>query len=353
MATTTIKGPRIAAIGTCVPSWRFDNLTDTTVFTKAEVRKVVGMAGVSARRMAGDYVCSSDLCVEAAELVLKSLQWERESIDALIMVTQTPDYLMPSTSCVIHDRLQLSDGCATFDVGLGCSGYTYGLWLAAMMLEAGGLQRILLLHGDTCSRFALESDRSVSLLFGDAGSATALESASSGTSENWCFMLHTDGTGYRDMIIEAGGFRDRFCNDSGKYYLSMNGANVFNFTIKRVPTLIKDTLGLAGISSEDIDYFIFHQSNQFIMRHLVKKAGLPHEKVPLTLKEFGNTGGPSIPLTITQGGLDRPGDRPLKMMLLGYGVGLSWCSALIDLGPDAILEHVELKNEQSVSLQRR
>ena len=122
----------------------------------------------------------------------------------------------------------------------------------------------------------------------------------------------------------------------------MNGANIFNFTIKRVPALIQDTHALSKTDIDDVDYYIFHQSNQFIIKHLVKKLKLPDDKVPMTLKEYGNTGGASIPLTITQGGLERPDDRPLKLMLLGYGVGLSWGSALIDIDPKTVLEHVEL-----------
>lgn len=347
MTVTSIKGARIAAIGTCVPSRRFDNLTETSEFPEDEVRKVVAMAGITSRRLADDSTCSSDLCTEAARKILDSLGWQKDSVDALIMVTQSPDYFLPSTSCIIHKHLQLSDECAAFDVGLGCSGYPYALWLAVMMLKSGGLQRVLVLHGDTSSRFADKSDRSVALLFGDSGSATALEAVDSSASKDWFFKLHTDGSGYQDMIIEGGGFRDRFCEDPQKHCVRMNGANVFNFTIKRIPSLIIDTLNLAKIDVEDVDYYIFHQSNQFIIKHLLKKLNLPSEKVPMTLKEFGNTGGASIPLTITLGELKRPVDRPLKMMLLGYGVGLSWGSALIDFGPSVIIEHIELSDERN------
>lgn len=207
MAATKIKGPRIAGIGTCVPAKRFDNLKDTTDFTPEEVRKVVAMAGVSSRHVADDSICSSDLCFKAAEGLLEQLAWERESVEALIMVTQSPDYFLPSTACLLQDRLRLPVTCAAFDVGLGCSGYTYGLWLASMMLESGGLHRILLLHGETPSRFAEKSDRSVSLLFGDAGSATALEAEDEGApSGEWAFLHYTDGDGYQDLIIEGGGF---------------------------------------------------------------------------------------------------------------------------------------------------
>jgi len=341
MAKVKIPAPRIAGISTCVPAHRFDNLKDTTEFSEDEVRKVVAMAGVSARHTADDSICSSDLCFAAAKALLEKLNWATDSIDALIMVTQTPDYFLPSTACVLHERLGLPDQCAAFDLGQGCSGYPYGLWMATMMLSCD-LNRVLLLHGETPSRFAAESDRSVSLLFGDAGSATALETAERETEDEWSFVLQTDGRGYNDLIIEGGGFRNRFCTEVEKNHVHMNGANIFNFTIKRVPPLISDTLELAGVTQEEMDYFVFHQSNRFIMKHLAQKMKLPAEKVPIILDEYGNAGGPSVPLTITRGKLERPVDRALKLILVGYGVGLSWASALVELEPKALLCHQEL-----------
>jgi 3-oxoacyl-[acyl-carrier-protein] synthase-3 len=355
MALVQTSGSRIAGICTSVPMSRFDNVADTVEFTETEVRKVTGLAGVSARRIAGDSVCSSDLCVQSSERLLQSLGWSPDSVDALIMVTQTPDYILPSTSCVIHKRLGLSDRCAAFDVGLGCSGYPYGLWLGAMMIQSGGgsggIRRVLVLHGETPTRFSDRADRSVSLLFGDAGSATALEATPAQT-KPWYFALHTDGRSYDSMIIESGGFRNRFDDNRRNHCVSMDGALIFNFTIKRVPALIEETLTGSGHSVADIDYFIFHQSNQFIMKHLCSKQSLPVEKVPLTLKDFGNTGGVSIPLTITRGELMRPRDKALRLMLLGYGVGLSWGSALLDLDSDAVLESLEYDNLNVASSQK-
>ena len=344
MAKCTIQGAKIKGIISAVPSRKFDNLKDASGFTEDEVRKVVGMAGVKSRRLAGESVCSSDLCQTAAESLLGKIGWERDSIDALIMVTQSPDYILPSTACLLQMKLRLPTTCAAFDVGLGCSGYPYGLYMGALMLSHGGIRRALLLHGETPARFADECDRSVSLLFGDAGSATALEMGGSESAGPWSFVLQTDGSGYEDLIIPGGGFRERFPDDKRRYCVSMNGANIFNFSIKRVPAVIQDTLDLAGLKKEDVDYYILHQSNQFIMRHLTKKLGIPEAKVPLTLADYGNTGGPSIPLTIAQGGLDRPAGRPLTLMLVGYGVGLSWGSALVRLEPDAALGHVEFDN---------
>jgi len=339
MAQVTLKAAHIAGIATAVPTRRSDNVRDTTAFPRVEVQRVTRMAGVAARHLADETTCSSDLCVAAARRLLSDIGWEAGSIDALIFVTQTPDYLLPSSACIMQSRLGLSDGCAAFDVGLGCSGYPYGLWLATMMLQTGGMRRVLLLHGETPARFASESDRSVSLLFGDAGSATALEAVP--TDAAWHFVLHTDGTGYKDLIIEGGGFRNRFPADPRLHAVTMHGENIFNFTLQRVPTLISDTLARSGLARDQIDYYIFHQSNQFIIRHLLQKVGLAPERVPVILKEYGNTGGPSIPLAMTQGGLARPDDHPLRLMLLGYGVGLSWGSAVVDLAPNARLSHIE------------
>jgi 3-oxoacyl-[acyl-carrier-protein] synthase-3 len=342
MALSVVGGVKIAAIGTCVPVRIFDNINETHQFPKDDVQKVVAMAGVRTRRIAGDAMTSGDLCRKAAEDVLKALAWEPASIEALIMVTQSPDYFLPSTACILQKDLGLSDECAAFDVGLGCSGYPYGLWLAAMMLTNGGLKRVLVLHGETPSRFSDQSDRSVSLLFGDNGSATAMEADDSPSTPKWFFKLHTDGMGYKDMIIEGGGFRNRFPEDPGKHFVRMNGASIFNFTIKRVPLLVEETLRHANVDSSAVDYFILHQSNQFIMKHLAKKTGIPLEKMPIILGEFGNTGGCSIPLAITQGALERAADHALKMLLIGYGVGLSWASVLLDLPANALLKHTEL-----------
>jgi 3-oxoacyl-[acyl-carrier-protein] synthase-3 len=207
------------------------------------------------------------------------------------------------------------------------------------MLRTGGLRRVLLLHGETPTRYTSEDDRAVSLLFGDAGSATALELDDH--EADAYFTLHTDGTGYDDLIVEAGGFRDRFSADRRAHYVKMNGANVFNFTIKAVPPLIEDTLRLAGRSIGDVDYYLFHQSNRFIINHLTASCGLPADRVPIVLDRFGNAGGPSLPLAITQGIGDQVGQRPLSLMLLGYGAGLSWGAALVSLGTGVVVRHVE------------
>ena len=342
VAITQTRAAVIRGIVSSVPPRKFDNLKDATAFEPKEVERVVNMAGVKTRYLADDSICSSDLCVAAARRLIESLQWAPESIDVLVFVTQTPDYLLPSTCCVAHGALGLKDTCASFDVGLGCSGYPYALWLAASLLQNRGIRRVLLLHGETPTRFSDHSDRAVALLFGDAGSATALESTDPSDERSWWFCLHTDGTGLNDLIIEGGGFRSRFPEDARSYFVKMDGAHIFNFTIRRIPPLIEDTLRASGVAREQIDYFIFHQSNQYIMRHLAATLKLPESKIPFIIGEYGSAGGPSVPLTITRGNLSRPSDRALQLLVLGYGVGLSWGSALIELPPEALLDHVSL-----------
>jgi len=335
MSQTTIEGFRIAGVATCVPPRVVDNLSDSLGFDAGEVRKVVAMAGVQQRRVVDAGVTSADLCFEAAERLLLRLGWERESITGLIFVTQSPDYFLPSTSCMLHQWLGLDDRCAAFDIGLGCSGYPYGLYLAAAMLRAGGHQRILMLHGETPSLFVSPEDHATTLLFGDAGSATALEVSSAGAGH---FCLHTDGSGYAGLIIRGGAFRDRQPADPRHLFLQMDGAGIFNFTLARVPPLIRDALALSGRSVQDIDAYVFHQSNRFIMKHLMKKCGLPEARVPLTIEDMGNCGGPSVAVTLTR---TEPAQRTAArtLMLLGYGVGLSWGAAVVDLDTEAQLLH--------------
>ncbi|HOY60813.1 MAG TPA: ketoacyl-ACP synthase III [Verrucomicrobiota bacterium] len=343
MAFISLPACRIRAVCSSVPERLFDNCAETTEFAPEEVDKVVKMAGVRTRHLASERTCSSDLCVAAARHVLDQLDWTPASVEALIFVTQTPDYLLPSTACLAQHRLGLTDTCAAFDVGLGCSGYPYGLWLAAMMLTGGGLSRILLLHGETPSRFAAKSDRAVALLFGDAGSATAIEAWPGSDGAQWWFSLHSDGSGWRDLILEGGGFRNRESDDPRFHCVAMDGAKIFNFTLKRVPSVVEETLRQSGNTPETVDYFIFHQSNLFIMRHLAKVLHIPEAKLPLTIQRFGSVGGPSVPLTLAQGGLERPLDRALRLLIVGYGVGLSWGTALVSLPPDALLDHLVVR----------
>ena len=335
MAFSTTTNFSVKGVATCVPPKRIDNTNDTEGMDPRELRKVVAMAGVEFRHVSDGTITATDLCRQASDDLLKSLDWDPETVDALILVTQTPDYFLPSSSCMIHKDLGFPTSTATFDVGLGCSGYPYGLWLGGMMLNSG-LKRVLVLHGETPSLNCHPDDHATFLLFGDAGSATAIERGDD--DEVAHFSLHTDGRGYGDLIIPGRGFRATYPEGARENFLHMDGPAIFAFSLKRVPAVIRETLEGANLTIDDIDRFVLHQSNRFIMMHLAKKCSVDTEKMPLILDRYGNTGGPSVPLAMTEG-MPREGRDREKIFSIGYGVGLSWSSAVFDLAPDAQLMH--------------
>jgi 3-oxoacyl-[acyl-carrier-protein] synthase III len=341
MAQTVVHYVALRGVSTCVTRGITGISDDQEDFSNEELQRIIKLSGVKERHLVGERICTSDLCEEAARRLLMRLEWPGESIDLLVFVSQTPDYFMPSTACILQHKLGLSVDCAAFDVNMGCSGFPYGLSIVSKMMQGTGIKRALLLVGETPSKICHVTDRSTRLIFGDAGSATALEVDS--TAGPMGFALHTDGGGKNDFIVRAGGFRDRFAAEEHNHYIEMNGPNIFAFTMQRVPSLAKDALSLAEWTTAEVDYFAFHQANAFIIEHLRKKVDLPKEKVPLVIDRFGNTGGCSVPLALTQGDLQRPSGRPLKLVLLAFGVGLSWASATLELEPSSLLFHTEVE----------
>lgn len=342
MASTRIAGVRLAGLASAVPSGIKTVADVAAVFGAEDAHKISESTGVRSRRIAADHLCTSDLCEAAAKELLKQLAWSTDSVEALIFVSQTPDYLLPATSCSLHDRLGLAKSCAALDINLGCSGYVYGLWIAAQMV-ASGLRRVLLLVGDTVSRIVSPQDRSAAPLFGDAGTATALEIDPD--SPPWFFELGTDGSGQQHLIIPAGGFRTprtadtalRTPREGGNVRsdedLFMDGAEIFAFSLREVPRLIKQVTNSAGWTMETINAVVMHQANQFMLQHLAKRMKLPAEKVVLTLEDFGNTSSASIPLAITHALADKLLTTQLHLVLAGFGVGLSWGAVALTCGP--------------------
>lgn len=338
------SGSRIAGVVACVPPRRIENEHFLDRFGD-KVHDVVKMTGVKTRHWVEDGVTTSDLCAAAAERMFDRLGWERASVDGLIFVSQTPDYRLPATSCILQDRLGLRTGILAFDVSLGCSGYPYSLWLAMMMIQTGAAKRILLAVGDTSSIMNDSEDRGTALLFGDAGTVTAVEATAPGADPAF-FILGTDGQGADNLIVAEGAFRKREATGklAGRQLdkLFMDGGEVFNFTLKAVPALVKDTLAAAGNQVEDYDMFLLHQANAFMIRHLAKKAKLPPEKVPINIDRYGNTSSATLPLLMTTDVADdlATGDRQVAMF--GFGVGYSWASASMRIGPLACCETVTL-----------
>lgn len=359
---------RLAGLASAVPENFMTTEDDAHIFGVEDAQKISQAIGVRRRPVVAGNMCASDLCLAAAEPLLESLNWERDSVDVLIFVSQTPDYILPATSCSLHGRLGLSTNCAAFDVNLGCSGYVYGLWLASQLL-AGGAQRVLLLAGDTISRLAAPQDRSVAPLFGDAGTATALEilpksdiESSQENSSEMVFELGTDGRGQKHLIVPAGAARQPLDDESrhrAKQHdgnvrsdadLYMNGAEIFTFTLREVPPLVANILQKANLDVQDVDAFVMHQANAFMLKHLAKRMKLPADKVVLALEEFGNTSCASIPLAMTHTLSEQLREKTLKLLLAGFGVGFSWGAATLSCGPLTVLDVISVPNSSDTAI---
>jgi 3-oxoacyl-[acyl-carrier-protein] synthase-3 len=342
--TAQTSGSRIAGVVSCLPSRRIENEDFLDRFGE-KVHEVVKMTGVRTRYWVEDGTTTSDLCAAAAERVLDRLGWERGSVDGIIFVSQTPDYRLPATSCVLQHRLGLRTGILAFDVSLGCSGYPYGLWMAMMMVQTGAAKRILLAVGDTSSIMNDADDRGTALLFGDAGTVTAIEVTVPDADPAW-FILGTDGQGADNLIVPGGAFRKREATGRLEGYpldkLFMDGGEVFNFTLKAVPSLIRDTMAAAGEDVEDYDMFLLHQANAFMIRHLAKKAKLPPEKVPINIDRYGNTSSATLPLLMTTDRADALMTGDCRVALFGFGVGYSWAAASMRIGPLRCCETISL-----------
>lgn len=337
--SVTVSGSRIAGIVSCVPTRVVDNAPFRERFGE-KADDIEKMTGVQERRWASPETTTADLCQRAAETLLDRLGWERDSVDALFFVTQTPDYRLPATACALQARLGLGRHVIAFDVNLGCSGYPYGLWLAMNTVASGAARRALLLVGDTITKTVDEDDRSTAMLFGDAGTATAIEVDASGTAN---FILGTDGTGERQLIIADGAYRQSApsaAEGARADVLYMDGGAIFNFTLATVPPLVKATLEQGG-GAEQFDAFLFHQANAFMLRHLAKKSKLPPDKVPVNIDRFGNTSSATIPLLMTTDLADRLCSEAIRLGMFGFGVGFSWGSADVTVGPLPCAETIE------------
>lgn len=336
--SATFKGVGIAGIVACVPPRIVENSEFEESFGSG-VGEVVKMIGVKQRRWVADGVTTSDLCLAAASRLLTRLDWDPSSVDALIFISQTPDYRLPATACVMQSKLGLRKGIIAFDVNLGCSAYPYGLWLASMLVSSGSADRVLLAVGDTSSRVVDAQDRGTAMLFGDAGAVTAVTRADISSRSH--FILGSDGGGFENLIIREGGFRSGGPEPkSDPTKLFMDGGEIFNFTLKAVPRLVSDLMELAGLGIDQHDAFLFHQANTFMINHLAKKAKLPREKVPINIDRYGNTSSATIPLLMADDLASTLTSVPSRLAMFGFGVGYSWAAASISTDPLACAETI-------------
>ena len=331
---------RILAIEFHLPEQVLTSAGLAAEFPGWTVDKIKSKTGIEERRIAGADEFASDLAVQAAEKIFAA-GTARDSIEALLYCTQSPDYFLPTTACLLQNRLGLRTDIAALDFNLGCSGYIYGLGLARGLIESGQAQRVLLLTADTYSKFIHPGDRSVRTLFGDAAAATVIEASESAGGLNGPFVYGTDGRGAENLIVPAGGLRtprredaavvtDEAGNQRSANHLYMNGPEIFNFTLRIVPATVEAIFTRSGLTTEDIDLFVFHQANQYMLEHLRKRLGVPAEKFVVSMQKCGNTVSSTIPIALRmalESGRLRPG---MKVMLLGFGVGYSWGGTIVE-----------------------
>jgi 3-oxoacyl-[acyl-carrier-protein] synthase-3 len=352
MAHLEFSNVGVAGIAAAVPRNIINNYNYTTYFPPEDVKDIVDKIGVKERRFADEKTCSSDLCFAAAEKLFADMGVDKNEIDILIFISQTPDYRMPATSVILQNRLGLPQTTMTLDINIGCSGFIYGLSVIYAMMQQNSFKKALLLDGETRSRIYSPKDRKTAFLFGDGGVAAIIEKNEKyGKSY---FSLNSDGSRESLIKINAGGYRnpssaetvkekvvDEFGNIRSDEQGYMNGADVFNFVLREIPKDFKDLLEYSKTDIGLIDYFLFHQANIYINGYLMKKLKLQPEKVPSSIAKFGNTSSVSIPLTIVSE-LKNELKTNKKLLLSGFGVGMTWATAIMNFEDCKISEIVEI-----------
>ena len=344
MIKGVFDGFEISGVATAVPNHKVRSSEYEPIFGDEVVKKIVKSTGVNESYHSIPEQTASDLAYEAAKHLFDEMNTDKDSVGILVFVCSHTDYVGPATAFVLHKRLRLSEDCVPFDVNLNCSAPVYGLYIILSMLNSGNAKRGLLLIGDTTTKVVSPYDTS-RLLFGDAGAAILVEKKKSAVSEI-NIGLKADGTRFKSIISPGGGFRNpnashemELCEDGirrSDYNLFMNGMDVFSFTMTDVPKLFEEFMNEFHVTGDNVDALILHQANAFIIKHLVKKIGIPMEKVPISLDRYGNVSGVSVPLTLCDS-YGYVSGKQFNLMLSGFGVGLSWGVATLTLKTDVVL----------------
>lgn len=314
-----LGGLHFSAVATALPKDKLVLADFYNQFGKMEVDRIASSTGIHSLHIAGSGMNASDLCQSAAEHLFSETNMKPELIDAIVFISQTPDYKMPATSCLLQNKLHLRKDIVAFDINYGCSGYIYGLFQAALLIATKSCKKVLVCAGDTMTRYLHPDDHKVRLLLGDAGSATIIESGN----DEWAFDIHTDGSGFDKLLIPENG------------HLFMDGSAIMEFALSEVHKSFQSVLDLTGWNKQQINHAILHQPNEFMLNYLRKKLQLSKAQVPITVREYGNTGPSSIPLTICNQ-LHVAG----KSVLAGFGVGLSWGSIALNLDNAQVFQPV-------------
>jgi 3-oxoacyl-[acyl-carrier-protein] synthase III len=337
--------PAIRAIEYYLPDHVLNNEHLAVAFSEWTADKIEKKTGIAQRHIAGDDQCSSDLGVFAAEKLFSTGVCRPNEVDFLLFCTQSPDYFLPTTACLVQERLRLPTSIGALDFNLGCSGFVYGLGLAKGLIESGQANSVLLIMAETYSKFMHERDKSVRTIFGDAGAATLVQGVveNGDAGEPWIgpLIFGTDGKGAANLIVPSGGMRSRqpkedesaWIDEEGvvrsSKHLYMNGPEIFTFTLRVVPQAVKDILDRAHLTLDDVDLCIFHQANRYILDYLRKKLKVPEAKFYVAIRNCGNTVSSTIPIALKHAELEGRLKAGHRVLLVGFGVGYSWGAALI------------------------
>ncbi|MFK3738285.1 ketoacyl-ACP synthase III [Massilia sp. TN1-12] len=331
---------RIVDLAAHLPRQVLSNEELAALYPDWSADKILAKTGIRSRHVAARDETAGDLACAAAEALFAQGRVRREDVDFILLCTQAPDYLLPTTACLLQQRLGIARSAGALDFNLGCSGFVYGLSLAKGLVESGAARCVLLLTADTYSKYIHARDRSVRTLFGDGATATVV-GAHDGAQAIGPFVFGTDGAGARDLIVEAGGARrpcspdtavareDANGNVRSPEQLYMNGAEVFAFSLREVPAAIDALLDKAGLVKDDVDYFVLHQANRFMLDALRKKIGVAPERLPIHIEDVGNTVSSTIPLALMRMREAGQLDAGTRLMLVGFGVGYSWAATII------------------------
>ena len=331
----------IKGIASHLPDRRLTNENLADLYPDWNVEKIFDKTGISVRAVAAPDETAGDLAFQAAERLFEKGVCKREEVEFLMLCTQSPDYFLPTTACILQHRLGLPTTCGALDFNLGCSGYIYGLAMLKGMIESGIIKNALLLTSETYTKYIHPSDRGVRTIFGDGAAATFVSSVESYDELLGPFVFGTDGSGAEELIVRAGGHRMPLdcplepasqCSPDATpsaENLYMGGPEIFNFTLKAVPATVRDLLEKTGRHLDEIDYYVFHQANKFILDRLRKKIKISEEKFCINNQDYANTVSSTIPMAL-EIELDKGTlKKGHSVMLVGFGVGLSWGAALM------------------------
>ena len=345
-----LNGIKISHIATGLPKKNVPISTYEKFFTAKDIKRIMESTGVESVHVAEETMCSSDYYVEIAKFLMTEGNFKPGDFDGIVMVFQTPDYNIPTTATIMQDRLGLPKSSVAFEINYGCSGYIYGLYQASLLISSGSCKRVLVFVGDTHVRTLHEEDRANRMILGDGFAVTIVEQGE----DEFAFEIFSDGSGYKQIIIEAGGFRlpksektaepviDKNGNKHWREYTFMDGMEMMNFALSQVPPLIEDSLKFAGWEKDSVGLFALHQANELILKFLQRRIGVKKDRCPVVMKTIGNTAGSSIPLMLSIEHKNFTANNLEQVLMCGFGVGLSLGTAAVNLSGTKIYSPLEI-----------